>query len=237
MAPKALDSCWWRPFTVSGNASVTYVDLSPDTERESSALGWLDRSERARLERIRTAWRRREFVLCRSALRAILCNRLDCDNSQLSFEDSEQGKPSALVRAASAAIDFSVSHSGLHALIAVVKEGRVGIDVEDRSIPRDIDGAASLTFTPVEQAELAALGGTRKTELFYRIWTMKEALIKALGVGFGLNPSRFEIPPAMRSGARQCVFRFPHLPDQRWRLEYLGNVDFAAAIATEPIKS
>lgn len=235
--PTAPDPCWWRPFTVCGNASVTYVGLSPDTERESSALGWLDRSEQARLERIRAARRRREFVLCRSALRAILCDRLACDNTQLSFEDSEQGKPSALVRAAPAAIDFSVSHSGGHALIAVVEEGRVGIDVEDRSTPRDIDGAASLTFTPAEQAELAALGDTLKTEFFYRIWTMKEALIKALGVGFGLNPSLFEIPSAMRAGARQCAFRFPHLPGERWQLEDLGNADFAAAIATDPVQS
>lgn len=233
MAP---DPCWWRPFAVTGNASVTYVNLSPDTERETSALEWLDRSEQVRLERIQAARRRREFVLCRSALRAVLCDRLDCGNAQLSFEDSEQGKPSALVRAAPSVIDFSVSHSGGHALIAVVEEGRVGIDVEDRSTTRDIDGAASLTFTPVEQAELAALDGTRNTEFFYRIWTMKEALIKALGIGFGLNPSRFEIPSAMRSGARQCVFRFPHLPGERWRLEDLSNDDFAAAIATEPVQ-
>ena len=237
MAPKAPDPCWWRPFTAGGNASVTYVDLSPDSERETSAIGWLDRSELARLERMQAAPRRREFVLCRSALRAILCGRLVCDNTQLSFEDSEQGKPSARVRAAPATIDFSVSHSGGHALIAVVEEGRVGIDVEDRSTARDIDGAASLTFTTAEQAELAAMGGARKTEFFYRIWTMKEALIKALGVGFGLNPSRFEIPPAMRSGARHCVFRFPHLPGERWRLEDLGTADFAAAIATELVQS
>ena len=234
--PKASDPFWWRPLTVAGNASITYVDLRLDTERETSAFGWLDQSEQARLERIQAARRRREFVLCRSALRAVLCDRLDCDNTQLSFEDSEQGKPSALVRAATAAIDFSVSHSGGHALIAVVEEGRVGIDVEDRSTTRDIDGAASLTFTPAEQAELAAMSGARKTEFFYRIWTMKEALIKALGVGFGLNPSRFEIPPAMRSGARHCVFRFPHLPGERWRLEDLGNAAFAAAIATEPVQ-
>ena len=234
--PKASDPFWWRPLSAAGNASITYVDLRLDTERETSAFGWLDQSEQARLERIQAARRRREFVLCRSALRAVLCDRLDCDNTQLSFEDSEQGKPSALVRAAAAAIDFSVSHSGGHALIAVVEEGRVGIDVEDRSTTRDIDGAASLTFTPAEQAELAAMSGARKTEFFYRIWTMKEALIKALGVGFGLNPSRFEIPPAMRSGARHCVFRFPHLPGERWRLEDLGNAAFAAAIATEPVQ-
>ena len=225
---------WWRPFAVAGGANIAYVDLSPDDAREAAALAWLDDSERERLRRFRADPPRREFVLCRSALRAILCRELDCPNARLSFESSEHGKPSALAGAAPAPLDFSVSHSGGHALIAVARGGRVGIDVEDRALPRDIEATASLTFTPTEQAELAAADGVRKTEFFYSIWTMKEALIKGLGVGFGLNPARFEIPPAMRSGARRCIFRFPHLPGERWRLENLGNADFAAAIATEP---
>lgn len=233
----------WRLFAETGAAMIAYVDLGPDRnpdadpdagpDRENAAAAWLDAADKARWRRFRDIRARREFTLCRAALRDMLCARLDCANRELSFSENENGKPLALVRGKPAPAGFNISHSGPHGLIAVVPGGRVGIDVEDRSIPRDIDGAASLTFTPAERAELAALVGARKTELFYRIWTMKEALIKALGVGFGLNPSRFEIPPAMRSGERHCVFRFPHLPDQRWRLEDLGNADFAAAIATE----
>ena len=231
------DRIWWRPFAETGKAKIAYVDLAPGPNRGNDAVTWLDTSDKARWQRFTNADSRREFVLCRAALRDILCARLNCSNRELSFDENENGKPLALVRGKPAPIRFNISHSGLHGLIAVVPEGRVGIDVEDRSIPRDIDGAASLTFTPAEQVEFTAADGARKTEFFYRIWTMKEALIKALGVGFGLNPSRFEIPPAMRSGARHCVFRFPHLPGERWRLEDLGNADFAAAIATELTQS
>lgn len=230
------DRTWWRPFAETGTATIAYVDLGPGPDRENAAAARLSTSDKARWRRFTHTGSRREFVLCRAALRDILCARLDCANRELSFNENENGKPLALIRGKPAPVGFNISHSGPHGLIAVVPEGRVGIDVEDRSIPRDIDGAASLTFTPAEHAELAALGGARKTEFFYRIWTMKEALIKALGVGFGLNPSRFEIPLAMRSGARQCVFRFPHLSGECWRLEDLGNADFAAAIATEPVQ-
>ena len=216
---------------------IAYVDLGLGPDRENDAVTWLDTSEKARWRRFTNIDSRREFTLCRAALRDILCARLNCSNRKLSFDENENGKPLALVRGKPAPVSFNISHSGPHGLIAVVPEGRVGIDVEDRSIPRDIGGAASLTFTPAEQAELAAADGAFKTEYFYRVWTMKEALIKALGVGFGLNPFRFEIPPAMRSGARHCVFRFPHLPGERWRLEDLSNADFAAAIATELVQS
>ena len=62
---------------------------------------------------------------------------------------------------------------------------------------------------------------------------MKEALIKALGLGLYLDMSRLEIPLAMRNGKKTSIFRFPEAPTARWRLEDLGNEHFAAAIACE----
>ena len=233
MASVPVARCWWRRFAVAAHADVTHVDLSPDALRETAALGWLDATEQQRLRRFVAARPRRDFTLCRAALRALLCGHLDCENAQLSFGASDRGKPFALVDAAPAAIDFSVSHSGAHALIAVTRAGRVGIDVEDRALRRNIDAAAALTFAAAELAELAAAGEACRTRLFYRIWTMKEALVKALGTGFATDPSQFEVPPALRRGARRCTWRFPQLSAAQWQLENLGNADFAAAVATE----
>ena len=67
--------------------------------------------------------------------------------------------------------------------------------------------------------------------LFYRLWSLKEALIKALGTGFSLNPTRFEVPGPVLDGARSSDFRFPHSPESRWRLHDLGEPRFAAALA------
>lgn len=60
---------------------------------------------------------------------------------------------------------------------------------------------------------------------------MKEALIKALGSGFSLNPSRFEVPEPMLQGVRWSLFRFPHASSESWRLLDLGEDRFAAALA------
>ena len=62
---------------------------------------------------------------------------------------------------------------------------------------------------------------------------MKEALIKALGTGFSVNPARFEFPLALRRGRRAGVFRFPQCFTTGWWLENLGNAEFAAAVAHE----
>ena len=196
-------------------------------------MRWLDKQEQARRRRYLYPRPKREFALCRAALRAILCGKLGCGNEALSFDTLTHGKPFALVGGMRAPIGFNVSHGGQYGLIALVAAGRIGVDVEERDARRDLDGIAETVFTPAEQAELALASGERKIQLFFSLWTMKEALIKALGTGFSLNPSRFEIPPGLRRGGRAGVFRFPQNPATGWWLENLGNAEFAAAVAYE----
>ena len=132
-----------------------------------------------------------------------------------------------------ASIRFNVSHSRGHGLIALADSGRLGVDVEPRSVRRSLDVLIGETLTVAEQARLACVGEQRRRQLFFRLWTMKEALIKALGTGFSLHVSEFEIPRQMCNGQKLCEFLFPHLPEVRWRLENIGNPEFAAAIAHE----
>ena len=229
----SVDERWWRPFRRVGEAAVTYVDLSPHAGREAEALACLDGPERTRWQGFRLAGPRRRFALCRAALRAALCGWLDCENGELSFAATGHGKPYALVDGAPAAIHFNVSHGGAHGLIALAPAGRLGVDVEERVPRRDLDGLIGSVLGPGEQRELAAADGRRKLHRFYHLWTIKEALLKALGTGMSMDMGGFEVPPALRQGGTSATFRFPRIPDVRWRLQDLGNEDFAAAIAHE----
>ena len=233
MTPASVAQPWWRPFRKSGDVLVMYVDLKPCAEREKYAMAWLHQQEQARCRRYLHPRPRREFALCRAALRVILCSELECANEALSFGTLTHGKPFALTGGVRAPVSFNISHGGQHGLIALTAAGRVGVDVEERNARRDLDGIAEAVFTPAEQADLALARGEQKVHLFFSLWTMKEALIKALGTGFSLNPSRFEIPPDLRRGAPAGVFRFPQSPATAWWLENLGNEAFAAAVAYE----
>ena len=229
----AVSERWWRPFRRAGDAEVVHVDLRPWAEREQAAFRLLSEKEQERWRNFRLDAPRREFALCRAALRALLCERLGCANGELTFEEAEHGKPEALVNGQPASIRFNVSHSRRHGLIALAASGRLGVDVEPRSARRNLDALIEEALTPAEQARLAGADAQRRRQLFFRIWTMKEALIKALGTGFSLHVSEFEIPAPMCNGQRLCEFCFPRLPEVRWRLENLGTSDFAAAIAHE----
>ena len=228
-----MDDCWWRPFRDTGDYLVIHVDLTPHAAPSAVARSWLDQSEQQRWHSYRLARPRREFALCRAALRATLCRQLGCRNEELTFAATHHGKPFAVIHGTRVATSFNVSHSGNHGLIAVAPEGRIGVDVEERGTRHDPDGPIRAAFPPAEQAELAMAPAARRVDLFLMLWTMKEALIKALGMGLALDTSGFEIPPAIRRGSRTGVFRFPHDPAVSWRLDNLGTATFAAAVAHE----
>ena len=210
---------------------VLHVDLAPDSRLEENALSILDETERRRYHRIQSGRARREFVLCRAALRVNLTERLGCTGRQLSFGCLEHGKPFAKVAGRPVGTAFNVSHSDPHGLIAIADNGCVGVDLEMRSTQRDLEGIGSFVYGPEEQRLLKKAKGWQKVHLFYRLWSLKEALIKALGTGFSLSPSEFEIPDSILGGASSCIFRYPHQPSDAWRLVDLGDRRFAAALA------
>ncbi len=224
---------WWRPFWSARGVEVTHVDLRADAGREAVALSLLDSGERAQQSRYLHPGSRRRFALSRAALRTLVGRRLGCASERIAFDASAHGKPFALVQGVPADISFNISHSGDHGLIALAPTGRLGVDVEERSSRHDLDGPIADVLGPDERTELAKARGDRKVHMFFRLWTIKEALIKALGTGHHTDVSAFQVPANMRGGEASGEFRFLHLPDVTWRLDDLGNSEFAAALAHE----
>ena len=224
---------WWQPFARLDDVDVVYVDLRSDAANEQEAWAWLDGGEQRRARRFQHVGARRRYVLCRASLRSLLCDSLGCSNRRLTFDAAEHGKPLATVDGRPAPISFNVSHSGQHGLIALASRGRVGVDVEERVPQRNLDTLVEAVFGPSERADMAAASGSRKLRLFLDLWTMKEALSKALGTGLSMDVASFEIPQAMREGAASGCFRFAEVPDVTWRLHNLGTERFAAAVAYE----
>jgi 4'-phosphopantetheinyl transferase len=180
---------------------------------------------------MRSPRRKKEFILCRAALRAIVCHRLGCLNRDLSFDLSHYGKPFALENGVRAPVSFNISHSGLHGLIAVASAGHIGVDVEERRKRPDLAGTVRTIMSPHETRMLVGHPDGETDYHLYRVWTLKEALAKALGLGFSLDLTRVSLPSAMLDGKRIGELRLPHAPSVRWRIEDLGNPRYAAALA------
>ncbi|MDF3036003.1 MAG: 4-phosphopantetheinyl transferase [Paucimonas sp.] len=80
---------------------------------------------------------------------------------------------------------FNLSHSRDVLAIAICSAGEVGIDVEqlDSNVIADMTSIAQDYFSSEEQRLLAAVPAAQLAEEFFRIWTLKEAVLKAAGVG------------------------------------------------------
>ena len=212
---------------------VYYVDLKVDNTSYRTALNWLDDSEQKRLPEFRTIELRRQFALCRATLRSRLCHFLNCENQNLAFGFGQFGKPFATVAGVAVPLEISITHSGSCGLIAISENARVGIDAEIRTLDYDWDGISRRVFRPNERHALGALSEIDRIDRFFDFWTIKEALIKALGTGFSLDPIQFQIPQAMLDGAKSATFQFPNDSDRFWQLQNIGSDVFAACLAYE----
>lgn len=212
--------------------TVYHVDLAPATD-PPPALEWLDESERERRDRYLGDLPRRQFTLCRAALRVLLVRRLGCPNRALGFGEGRRGKPFALVGGRPSRISFNVSHSGNHGMIAVAAGGRLGIDIEARRARKTLDQLIATLMTETERGQLGLMAEDRRLGRFYDLWTAKEALVKANGLGHAIDVARLDLADSVGRTGEARSFRDRTLSDGRWEIANLGSPAFAAALARE----
>ena len=169
------------------------VDLSsPVTDAERALLS---ESERARACRFVHVADRRRHEAARAALRQLLAAECGCRPEQLAIATGWAGKPHLESAGAdSPQGSFNLSHSGEIALVVWDPAGSDwGVDVEHRRPVEDREAVAEQVFTEAERAELsqAVEQGLDRDRAFLRVWTRKEACLKALGTGFSLEPAVF----------------------------------------------
>lgn len=174
-------------------------------------------AERVRAARITAAGPRDTFVVSRALQRLVMSHYLGCAPGDVMIRrrcahcgSADHGRPSA----GPGAPDYSVSHSGAWAVLAVAGSGRVGADLERRGLRHaDIALLAGATLDPAERAEFRSLPAAGRPGWFYRMWTRKEAVLKATGQGLTMPVSALDVrtspvavPPADgRAGALMHV--------------------------------
>ena len=80
--------------------------------------------------------------------------------------------------------------------VALLSDGRVGIDVENTKANIECLDIAGTYFSPIEYDELKQLPESIMKQRFFEYWTLKEAYIKARGLGLNmpLNEVNFSFP-------------------------------------------
>ncbi|HVJ51666.1 MAG TPA: 4'-phosphopantetheinyl transferase superfamily protein [Aliidongia sp.] len=173
------------------------MELEPDFAAASALLDLLDQPERARADRFHFAEDRDSYIAAHALLRAMLAETGGLAASAWRFEVAEGGKPEIDRSLGRPDLRFSLSHARGMAACAIGHIDDLGVDVEDCRRPVPILELAQRFFAPAEAALIAGEPAARRNAAFFRLWTLKEAYLKATGRGIlaPLDAFAFSLDP------------------------------------------
>jgi len=199
------------------------VGRFPDSAHAPAHLAILSDSERDRRERFRIPADRWMYGISHALLRMVLAHYGTGPPESLKFSRGAHGKPALDGAGGSTDLEFNLTHTKGLAAVAVARGRPVGVDAEreDRPIGELL---ASRIFSEQERRALHGKSPEDRLRRMARLWTLKEAYVKALGVGltlsvadmsFGITdegPPRFEpASPVGHDPKRWCFFEASHL--------------------------
>jgi 4'-phosphopantetheinyl transferase len=190
-------------------------------------------AEQRRAEAFHFDLDRNRFTAGRGMLRTLLGRYLHAQPGTIWLEYGPNGKPLLAGQFAGNGLHFNLTHCEDLALLAVSRGRVVGVDVERIRV---LDGAlemAACFCSPRENAEFLSLPSAERYAAFFRLWTRKEAWLKATGKGVGQALEKVEVSFRMGEAARfRCLPEEAGVSAGGWSLQELTPAPgFVAALA------
>ena len=205
---------------VSDSGLSTYEALLSETERD-------------RWRRFKVRGAADQYIVGRALLRTTLSRYAPVPELAWIFATNDYGCPYISQPASSRTLRFNLSHTEGLVACAVTRGNEIGIDVENTARPLDPLELAPTVFAAPEIDRVATATEEDRRALFFAYWTLKEAYIKARGMGVSLPLDGFwfeldDIPHI--HFAASCPDRPERWHFRRWQAT--PNHTLAAAVAT-----
>ncbi len=132
------------------------------------------------------------YLLTRGLIRSVLSSYFPkVAPSEWHFSSNQHGRPHVASPTMGASISFNLSHTQNLIVCALTLSGTIGVDAEfiqdnDHMLP-----LAERYYAPAERQSIDSLSSDKKKALVYRLWTLKEAFIKAEGKGLAISLNKF----------------------------------------------
>ena len=181
----SISADWQRQYPAGGlpecEVHLWRVFLDGGGNGQEKLLERLSKAEVERAMRLRAELQRRRFIRSHAACRSLLARYAGIPAEQLEFVQTQTGKPSLREPTA---LKFNMSHSGGWMALAISRNREIGVDLEMHTGQLDWLQIAKNFFLAEEVNQIRAFPGMEQQMLgFYRVWTMKEAYLKASGIG------------------------------------------------------
>lgn len=207
--------CYWRtkralilsvkthtdPFAGTGLAGYPRCALGARDGDAADQRYALSRTEKDRVARLKDDGRKADLEGSLSLRRVLIAALAGCDAWQVCLSADTDGAP-VLTEPEGYAV--SISNKGPYTFVALDPlPGAIGADVE---IVRETNWRAMLDMVCGDEERAAFLSrhaGTAALPDFFRMWTIKEAILKATGEGFRAGPKLIRVPDSFYDGAAQ----------------------------------
>jgi 4'-phosphopantetheinyl transferase len=174
---------WHNDHSIFPNVHVWAASLDLPVNTITALASILASTELDRAARFRFVRDRNRFIAGRGFMRVILGHYLSANPVELEFIYGNHGKPALGGVFATARLHFSLSHSENLGLLAISPVGAVGVDVENIRPLDDADSLVNRFFSQREITSFQKVPKNAKSLAFFKLWTRKEAFLKATGEG------------------------------------------------------
>lgn len=192
-----------------------FCDAVSPADAERLHRNLLSAEEDARFARFHDDRDRHAYLLAHALTRRALSSRAAIAPQEWTFAATEFGKP-FVSSPAGPRLEFNLSHTRDAVACAVARSHPVGVDVQADPGPGKIFSLAQHVFSERELATLLKLSPADRDRAATRLWTLKEALAKAVGIGIRLPFPKIDFclesdqPPRLRSSP-------PEIDGANWR--------------------
>jgi 4'-phosphopantetheinyl transferase len=187
-----------------------------------AALGqYLLGNEAERAARYRFAEDRARFVIGRALTRTSLGHYLGANPLSFPFAYTKREQP-VLMRNEN--ISFSITHTGDYVAVALTANARVGIDIEHARSKADLVALSKRILSTKDRRIFTTLPVADSLAAFFRIWTRKEAYLKARGEGISDGLQKFSVSFSTDE-ITTVIDERDRVNEAKWRLHSLKVVD------------
>jgi 4'-phosphopantetheinyl transferase len=199
--------------------TVHCLPFAPYLDQVGRLSSWLTDDERQRAESFRFSCHQDRFVVSHAFARGVLGAYLHVQPRDVQILRSWTGKPLVGNTAPDGAtLGFSLAHSTAYVAVAVAPTILVGVDVEQHRSGIDVPGIAERYFAPAEVAMLEGLSEAQAEAQFLRLWTCKEAFVKAIGLGLSYPLDRFVVGRPHHNQLEYSSVEAEYGPPSSWSL-------------------
>jgi 4'-phosphopantetheinyl transferase len=163
----------------------------------------LSQEEQERINKFKFQLLRGRQIVSRGLLRRFISKYISIDPKEVEFTYNKYGKPLLNTKQNKVNLQFNISHSENLGIFAFAIKNSVGVDVEEVRELLNLEGMVELFMSQFEQRWFSEVAPVKRNEVFYNLWTVKEAFIKAIGTGFSFPLVNVEVKI---NGDNKCEF-------------------------------